>query len=63
MNIDVGELGRAVARVEAKLDRHMADHERRIRANEKWRWGLVGATGTTVIGSTVTLVHQLGVGA
>lgn len=34
----IGEMSRALARIESKLDRELADHEARLRRIEQWMW-------------------------
>lgn len=40
-----GEIVRLLLRMEKKLDEVTSDHEKRIRALERWVWGAAGAGG------------------
>jgi hypothetical protein len=39
-DVTLGELGRSLARIEARLDLITGDHERRLRDLEKWKYAL-----------------------
>lgn len=39
-DVTLGELGRSLARIEAKVDTVTGDHEKRIRAVERWVYAL-----------------------
>lgn len=45
----IAELGRAVARIENKVDKALDDHEFRLRGLERWRYAIpasvIGALG------------------
>ncbi len=34
----IGEMSRALTRIEGKLDQELADHESRLRRIEQWMW-------------------------
>ena len=44
-------------RVEEKLDASISDHEDRIRALERWKWGLPVSVLGALAATIVTLVH------
>lgn len=39
-DVTLGELGRSLARIEAKVDTVTGDHEKRLRAVERWMYAL-----------------------
>lgn len=43
-----GELGRAVARIESKVDKILDDHEKRIRDLERWRNAVPASVITSI---------------
>lgn len=44
-------------RVEDKLDASIGDHETRIRALERWKWGLPISSIGAVVATLVALFH------
>lgn len=51
----MGEIGRSLGRLEAKIDRSLEDHEQRLRRTERW----VYALPPTLIASLVSLAIAL----
>lgn len=51
----LGELGRSLARMEAKLDAVTGDHEKRLRNVERWTYALP----PTVVVAIASVVAQL----
>lgn len=43
--LSTGELTRSLARIERKLDEVTSDHEKRLRAVERWMWTAMGFGG------------------
>lgn len=53
----LGEVIRAVKRIEDKLDNQVRDHEARIRSLEQWMWRLAGASAAGVVGSVAAWIQ------
>lgn len=55
-DLSLGEIGRTVVRVEAKVDRALADHESRLRRVEAWMYALPVAVVTAVTAGVVAVL-------
>ena len=57
----LGEVVRAVRRIEDKLDAQVRDHEGRIRSLEQWMWRLVGVAsvgGASSIAAWISILTK-----
>lgn len=54
-DLSLGEIGRTVTRVEAKVDRALADHESRLRRVEAWMYALPVAVLTAIASAVVAV--------
>ena len=61
-SMTMGELGRAIIRIERKLDGAMDDHEKRLRQLERWMWGAVAVGGAGLASGVGALFSSGGLG-
>jgi hypothetical protein len=57
--VTLGEVARTTMRIERKLDGLSDDHERRLRALERWMWGAIALGGAGSAAAINQLVHAV----
>lgn len=57
-DVTLGELGRSLARIEAKVDTVTGDHEKRLRNVEKWMYALPPTIAVAIASVIAAIVNR-----
>jgi hypothetical protein len=60
--ITLGEVARALNRIESKLDTELSDHEARLRRLEQWMWGTTGLASAGLFSGLWAWIELVGKG-